>query len=551
MHVTTTRPRPIGLGFIAAAALSSTLGVLVSTPNTALAANHREAPITALDEKADITDFFAFVSYDDSSKVTFILDVDPLLEPSNGPTYFPFDPEILYVIKIDNNHDAIVDISFEFRFSSEIRLPNVFTVAVGAGDGLFAPDNSPPDLAGNSTVGSLVVPPAITALDGPGSEGLGMRQSYTVTMVEHNRRGRPRHRTELLAGENLFAVPTNAGPRTMPTYADLAAQGIYQLDNSIQVFAGTVEDPFWIDLGAAFDSLNFRPMAFETGVPGVLSDAEDADDLNNYAPDDVSGFNVNAIAIEVPIELITQDGQLHGADEPNATIGAWGTTSRPRLKRFSRTPGETAQVSRDFVQIQRMANPLINELVIGVGDKDKFSMSEPKDDVQFSDYVLDPVLARVLNAIYADALPIPAPPRTDLLPLVQYSPPVAAANTPPGPVADLLRLNTGIPATPAHQRSRLGALTLFDADSNNDDPAGFPNGRRVSDDVVDITSRVVAGVLTGDPQFTGFPHNRIGDGVNANDAEYPETFPYLGLAHSGVESRHVDSMEIGCLGTCP
>jgi hypothetical protein len=190
-----------------------------------------------------------------------------------------------------------------------------------------------------------------------------------------------------------------------------------------------------------------------------------------------------------------------------------------------------------------MGNPLINELIIGIGDKDKFSMSEPRNDSQFASYVLDPVLARVLNAIYGDALPIPSPPRTDLLPLVQYLPPIAAAGTPAGPVADLLRLNTGVPATPATERSRLGLL--------GGDAAGFPNGRRLSDDVVDISTRAVVGVLTGDPMFTGFPHNRIGDGVNANDADYFETFPYLGLAHSGVESRHVDTGEAGCLGICP
>lgn len=511
------------------------------------AANHREAPLTALDHKADIADFFAFVSYDDPSKVTLILTVDPLLEPSNGPNYFPFDPEILYSIKIDNDHDAIKDVSFEFSFDTQIRLPGVFTGFVGAGAGVPAPANSPAPVP----PGTPIVPPAITALDGPGSEGFSLRQTYTVTMVEGSFPGA--QRTVLSQGRTLYAVPSNVGPRTMPDYPSLYDQGIYDLGSGVRVFAGTVEDPFWIDLGAAFDSLNFRPEAFATGVAGVLTDGEDADDATNFAPDDVAGFNVNAIAIEVPISTLTADGQRHGAGNPLATIGTWGTTSRPRVKVYH-GPGEPPQVSGSQVQIQRMGNPLFNELIIGTGSKDKFSMSAPSDDAQFAGFALDPVLARVLNAVYdatvaPGVLPIPTPPRLDLLPLVTYAPPIAAAGTPPGPVADLLRLNTGIGPTPAAGRSRLGFLTLLDGDPGNDDPAGFPNGRRVSDDVTDIAARAVAGILS--PGFNGFPHNRIGDGVNANDADYQESFPYLGYAHSGRDSRHVDPGEPGCTGVCP
>lgn len=523
------------------------LGLALTVPGDA--ANHREAPLTAFDHKADITDFFAFVSYDDPEKVTFILDVDPLLEPSNGPTHFPFDPEILYSIKIDNDFDAIRDIAFDFRFTTEIRAPGVFTGLVGAGNGLNSPDNSPAPVP----PGTPIVPPAITALDGPGSEGLSLRQSFTVDLVQQ-KGNRPATVTRLAENSRLFAVPTNVGPRTMPDYESLVEQGIYDLGNGVRVFAGTVEDPFWIDLGAAFDSLNFRPEAFGTGIPGILDDFQDASDDTNFASDDVAGFNVNAIAIEVPIRMLTGDGELHSADDPLATIGAWGTTAR-RKRRIMRSPGEPARLGGPWMQVQRMGNPLINELIIGVGSKDKFSQSLPKNDAQFADFALDPVLARVLNALYENTvapgvLPVPTPPRLDLLPLVQYVPPVAAAGTPPGPIADLLRLNTGIPATAAEGRSRLGFLTLLDDDPNNDDPAGYPNGRRVSDDVVDIATRAVAGILAG-PEFNRFPYNRIGDGVNVNDAPYRETFPYVGLAHSGVESRHVDPGEVGCTGTCP
>ena len=529
--------------------LSTAIGLALTLGNGTFAANHREAPITALDYKADITDVYAFVSYDNPDKVTFIMNVDPLLEPSNGPTRFPFDPEILYSIKIDNNHDAVEDISFNFRFKTDFRLPGVFVGLVGAGDGLVAPDNSPQPVA----PGTPIVPPAITALDGSGSEGLNLNQQYDVTMVKY-RHGRRHQQKPLTKGVKLFAVPSNAGPRTMPDYAGLTEQGIYQLNQDIKVFAGTVDDPFYIDLGAVFDSFNLTTDAFDSGVPGVLSDAQDSNDKQNFAADDIAGFNVNSIAIEVPIALITQDGHKHDSTDPEATIGVWATTSRPRVKVLSRNPARDAYTSRSMVQIQRMGNPLFNELLIGIGSKDKFSKSKPKNDAQFADFALDPVLARVLNALYdtiiPGVLPVPDAPRNDLLLLAEYLPPVAAENTPKGPVADLLRLNTGVAPTAMNQRSRLGFLTLLDGDQTNDDPAGFPNGRRVSDDVVDITTRAVIGILAGD-DFNKFPHNRVGDGVNKNDVPYRETFPYVGLANSGVESRHIDTGESGCTGTCP
>jgi Domain of unknown function (DUF4331) len=512
------------------AALLAILMTLPSTAPVARAANHREAPITALDHKADITDWFAFVSYDDPTKVTMILDVDPLLEPANGPNYFPFDPEILYEMKIDNDRDGKEDIIFQFRFKTEIRLPGVFTGFVGVSSGINTPANSPPPIP----PGTPLIPPFITALDGLGSQGLSLRQTYTVTMIQQHAK------TELSAGRTLFAVPSNVGPRTMPDYEGLARQGIYDLGNGVRVFAGTVDDPFYIDLGAAFDTLNFRPSASGVSVPGVLSDVQDADDTKNFAPDDVAGFNVNTIVLEVPITMLTSDGQLYGPDDPQAVLGTYGTTSRPRVKILPRKPGSTPVLSHNFVQIQRMGNALINELLIGTGDKDKFSMSEPEDDAQFANYLLDPLLARVLNAAYGGAVPIPTPPRLDLAPLVLYAPPICPACTTPvlqGPIADLLRLNTGIPPTPQANRKRLGVLA--------GDGAGYPNGRRVSDDVLDISARAVVGVLAGSP-FNSFPNNRIGDGVNTNDVPYQETFPYVAFANSGRNSQHQDPGSTGC-----
>jgi hypothetical protein len=186
-----------------------------------------------------------------------------------------------------------------------------------------------------------------------------------------------------------------------------------------------------------------------------------------------------------------------------------------------------------------MGNPLINELLIGTGYKDRFSMDEPRNDAQFAPFFLDPALARVVNALTNGAISIPAPPRNDLLPLVTYAPPIAATGTPAGPVADLLRLNTGVAPTPPATANRLGLL--------GGDPAGFPNGRRVFDDVTDIALRAVAGgVLAGLPFSSSVLNSRLGDGVNVNDAPYRTTFPYMADAPSGRARRHIDPGEPGC-----
>jgi hypothetical protein len=322
----------------------------------------------------------------------------------------------------------------------------------------------------------------------------------------------------------------------MPDYEALAKQGVYSVQGNygasdIRVFAGTVADPFFIDLGAAFDTFNFRNTG--SGVPGVLTAAQDKDNHLNLAPNAVSGFNVNTIAIEVPIRLLTSDGQIHKATDIKATIGAWATTSRRQFT-IRRSP-DSAIDSGYRYQIQRLGNPLINELIIGTGYKDRWSMDEPRNDAQFAAFDLDPTLARVFNAAYG--INIPKPPRTDLLPLVTYAPPIAAPGTPTGPIADMLRLNTGVPPTPYSQRSRLGLIA--------GDPAGFPNGRRLTDDVVDIAARVVGGGILNS-KFNVFPNNAIGDGVAATDVPPQETFPYVHFAYSGRDSRHIDPGEDGC-----
>ena len=467
---------------------AATLAALAVQPTTLLASSHREAPITALDHKADITDWYAFVSPEHPDRVILILNVDPFLEPSNGPNYFPFDPNVLYEMNIDNDHDGKPDVTFQFRFRSEIRSPGVFTGFFGGLPGL-AP---------------------ITALDGPGSEGLSERQSYTVTMVTKS------GVLPLGNGQTLYAVPTNVGPRTMPNYTALRQQGIFTLGNDIRVFAATVSDPFFIDLGANFDSLNFRKAA----GGGVLPAAIDADDQHNYAPNAVAGFNVNTMILEVPIRMLTSDGAVHPATDAAAVIGTWGTTSRHRLRVLDELDGQ-----RGWAQVQRLGNPLINEVVIGTGSKDRFSMDTPDEDSQFASFFLNPLLGTLLNSI---GVPVPPSPRRDLLPLVQYMAPICpgckAADA--GPIADLLRLNTGIPPTPASSQKRLGFLA--------GDMAGFPNGRRPADDVVDISLRAVGGILVDAKQF-GTP---LGDGVNTPSAPLATTFPFLGPAYDGRDNAH-------------
>jgi hypothetical protein len=298
----------------------------------------------------------------------------------------------------------------------------------------------------------------------------------------------------------------------------------------VRVFAGTTDDAFFIDLGATFDTLNLR-------VP-VLSDAQDAA-AARFAPDDVAGYNVNTIALQVPISLLTRSGNLPSADDQDATIGTYGSTSRSRIE--ERRPGQPINGQGLAVQVQRMGNPLFNELVIGTGFKDAWSRARPVNDADFADFALDPLIARAAQAAFG--FDIPAPPRTDLLPLVTYAPPIAAAGSEPGPVADLLRLNVGVPPTPFASASRLGLL--------GGDPAGFPNGRRPLDDVTDIVLRVVVGGVLVDG-FDVAPNNRLGDGVNIDDTPREELFPYVAPAQDGRNSRHIDPGEPGCDGgDCP
>ena len=475
----------------------------------ASAASHREAPLIAQDPAADITDVYAFVNFNDPNKATFILNVIPAQEPSSGPNYFFFDPNVLYQIHVDLNRDGVADeLTFEVRFKTELR--NAL-----AGVGLFSPVAN----VGRPEIGQ------ITALDGAGSAGLGLRQTYSVTMVKKGRHGHKiRIPLEATDDKPLFAVPSNQGPFTMPDYPALAAQGIRQLEQGVRVFAGQRDETFAIDLGAVFDGpLNLR-------ASPVLSDAQDADDTHNFGGvDTFSGFNVNSIAIEVPKSLIKPS--------VGSTIGVYASTSRPKVTVLRSEKGESSY--GPFVQVSRMGNPLVNELIIRFGDKDRWNATEPEDEKKFVEDYRNPSLATVINLLYG--VPIPAAPREDLVNvLLRYS------GTNGGVLSDLLRLDLNVAPTPATAQKRLGILAHDASGTPTPDNAAWPNGRRPSDDVTDIALRVVSGVLLG----TG--NARLGDGVNFNiGAVGPDitpngiaqSFPYLPTPHDGRDRRHIDPSE--------
>jgi hypothetical protein len=471
-------------GLLAAAAAAA-LGLLVA--GSATAASHREAPLISMDPEADITDTFFFRSYEagKDDKVDLIMNVIPGEEPSSGPNYFNFDPSVTYAFNVDNNMDGVADdVRFEFKFRSEIR-------------GIPASLKLPLSYAGGITG----VPP-ITALDGAGSEGLGLRQHYTVTMF---RRG---DRKGTVLADDLIAVPSNVGPRTMPDYDSLAAQGTYTLPGgNVRVFAGQRDDPFYIDLGAVFDTLNLRRF------PPVETEAEDSvDTVNPFGVDMLSGFNVNTIALEVPASLLTADGA--GPGETNTPhLGLYAETDRPRVQVRGQDSTEGA---KKVVQVQRLANPLVNELIIGTVDKDRWNSLDPQKENRFKDYYLNPRAALALEL--ATGVPAEKSNRTDLRDLLlKYDPSDRQ-------LSELLRLNVNVDPTPLPAQRRMGPL------ATPADPAAWPNGRRPKDDVTDIAIRVVGG-----PNYI---QARAADGVNTNDKALPDSFPFLASPHDGRNRVH-------------
>jgi hypothetical protein len=435
--------------------------------NPTLASSHREAPEISTDPTADNTDVYAFVSPDDPDTVTLISAVYPGQDPAGGPNFYRFGDDVMYDIKIDNDGDAVEDITYRFDFSTSVQNPNTFLYNTGPIESLDDPD-------------------------------WNIRQAYTISRITE-------HGEEMLPFEGIVP-PVNIGPTSTPNYEALAQQAIGEFDG-MRVFAGQRDDPFWVDLGGIFDLLTIRQLPGNAGG-GI---------------DDLKGLNVLAIALQVPIEHLTHDGSVPSdIADPAAVIGVWSTTSRFTTTVINPDGSRTAE--GDLVQVSRLGMPLVNEVVVPLGAKDLFNASQPKDDAQFLQGVVDPELPKLLNALYG--IDVPQGERQDLVQVFLTG--IPGLNQPANVVpSEMLRLNVAVP--PAEHENPLGVI--------GGDLAGFPNGRRLGDEVVDIELRVVAGVLVGE-EFNVAPNNVLGDGVDTNDKPFGKAFPYLVRPHGGFEHQH-------------
>lgn len=501
--------------------------------NVVRASSHREAPSTSVDPMADATDVYAFRDPIDPTRVNLVMNFIPFQLPAGGPNFYRFDDNIIYAMNIDNNGDAVNDIVIQFRFRTEVRNVNTFLYNTGP----------------------------VTSLNDP---DLNIRQFYSVTVV---RGSGTSTQSEVIAPTTPaagapagfpFAVPpVNIGPRSTPDYETSLAQpaitNVTTTRGVVSFFAGQRGEPFFIDTGSIFDLLGLRP--FNSAHLAPLPDAPGVDDT--------AGLNISTIAIQVPITAVTANGQMPTSEtDPNAVIGVYSTSSRQSVITFMGDRSGRVTFSGNFVQVSRLGNPLVNELLVPLGMKDRFNMSLPSEDAQFLPFVLNPEPARLIGAggpppsppapanapsdpdVYP-TINVPAAPRNDVatvfltgIPGLNQQPVAGqtAAAFPNQPAAvvpnERLRLNLAVPVTAntangAGTPNRLGFL--------GGDRAGFPNGRRLGDDVVDIELRVLAGATTFTPTFNVAPNNMLGDGANENDQPYLTRFPYVAVPFSGYE----------------
>jgi hypothetical protein len=447
--------------------------------------SHREAPEISKDPVADSTDVYAFVSPDKPDTVTLIANYIPLQEPAGGPNFYEFGEDVLYAIHIDNTGNGEADLSFEFRFSTQVVDEDTFLYNTGP----------------------------ITSISSP---SFNRRQFYDVTLVSGS------YRKTL--GSHLASPPCNIGPLSTPDYPALAAEAVHSLGDGITVFAGQRAEGFYVDLGAIFDLGDLRP--FEQlhttfGLPVKLSAAPGVNDTND--------LNVHSIAIQVPVSALTKKG--------HPTIGVWTSAYRQSATVWDADAGQNV-CSGPWRQVSRLGNPLFNEVINPMGKKDLWNSLPPSADKEFAQYVANPELASLLPVLYPGVFPNLAAldkagtARADLEAILLTGIPagiVPGFTNYTGPVlADMLRLNTSV--KPASKPNILGLI--------GGDAAGFPNGRRVFDDVVTVEIRAIAGATYAlvDKKYT--PDAAAGvvtDGLTPSDvsAPYLDVFPYLGVPYSG------------------
>ncbi|MGQ0618849.1 MAG: DUF4331 domain-containing protein [Panacagrimonas sp.] len=463
------------------------------------ASSHREAPFITETPKVDGSDFYAFRSYEPgrAAYVTFLANYLPLQDPYGGPNYFKLDRDALYEIHVSNDGDAEEELTFQFRFRDNNK---DITLQVGA-PGAQQTVSIPLAIAGQ--VGNAA-----------GTGALNTVERYTVSVIRGARRsGTPEPIANLETGATTFRKPVdNIGNKTIPDYPRYANTHIYDISipgcaTAGRVFAGQRKEGFVVNLGETFDLINFNPLGPVDGEDNTLEDK-----------------NITTLALEVPIACLT------AGNEP--VIGAWTTASLPRVRILAERPEQVraARDVRDFVQVSRLGMPLVNEVVIGLKDKDLFNRSEPKDDGQFATYVTHPTLPELIEILFAGPLQLTdvAPnnfPRTDLV--AAFLTGIPTLNQPANVAAsEMVRLNTGIAPTARGAQLSLGVLA--------GDNAGFPNGRRPGDDVVDAEIRVAMGALCHalpgafcTPADAPVGNAPLTDGAEVSASDFDQGFPYL------------------------
>lgn len=458
----------------------------LALPASTLASSHREAPFITEHPKVDATDFYMFNSYEPgrTGYVTLVANYLPLQDPYGGPNYFSLDPDALYEIHVDNNGDAKEDITFQFRFNNKLK-----DLALKIGSPGQEKQISVPLL----NVGAIAA----------GNTGnLNVTENYTVTMVKGDRRmGNAQVITNTANGSNTFAKPVdNIGNKSIPDYASYAASHIYDVNipgcGTGKMFVGQRKDSFVVNLGETFDLVNTNPLGPVDGEKDDLADA-----------------NVTSMILEVPASCLTAK---------NPVIGGWTTASLRQARLLNPAPSYTKPAIEGgaWTQVSRLGMPLVNEVVVGLKDKDKFNASKPQDDGQFADYVTNPTLPALLEVLFGVKAPTKFP-RSDLV--TAFLTGIPGLNQ-TAATAEMLRLNTSTPATPGAGQNNLGVI--------GGDSAGFPNGRRPGDDVVDIELRVAMGVLL---PLTDAPDGQRAytDGALVNSGMFDNAFPYLKMPLPG------------------